>query len=150
MASAFRELGIEPDFREIAANEPAGTVINITSVGQEVEVPATITVYVSGGAPEMPQPKVQSVAITYANNEKNDVTMTTDEQAVFRARINPVGTGENIIWTSSDPDVFEVAVINAEATQAQVTAIGTGNAVLTVSVDGVRAECTIRVRQPST
>jgi len=55
LASAFRELDLEPDFREIPGSEPAGTVLNISKVGQEVEVPATIIVYISIGPPEVPE-----------------------------------------------------------------------------------------------
>jgi len=55
LASAFRELDLEPDFREIPGNDPAGTVLNISKVGQEVEVPTTIIVYISIGPPEVPE-----------------------------------------------------------------------------------------------
>jgi len=183
LASAFRDLGLEPDFREILSDEPAGTVLNISKMGQEVEVPTTIIVYISSGPPEepttveptpqapatveptpqppttveptpqplttvepTPQPKVQSVAITYANKERDDLTLNIGETVVLRARVEPAGTEEDIIWTSDNLNVFEVVPTNAEATQAEIIAIGNGRAVLTVSVGGVKAECIIRGR----
>ena len=49
LEKAFRDLDLNPDFRDIDGDEPAGTVLIISKVGQEVEVPQTIIVYLSKG-----------------------------------------------------------------------------------------------------
>jgi len=96
--------------------------------------------------PETTAPKVNSVTITYANKEKTDITVKIGDGVVLRARIDPVGVEEEILWTSSNRNVFDVVPTNAEKTQAKVTATGKGAATLTVTVGGVEAECIVRGR----
>ena len=91
-----------------------------------------------------PTPEVRSVTITYANRETKDFTVKVGESVSLRVRIDPVGVEEEIIWTSSNRNVFEVVETNTEKTNAKVTGIGTGVATLTVSVGDVVAECTVR------
>ena len=73
------------------------------------------------------------------------------EQVSLRVRVEPAGADfeEDIVWTSSNENVFQV-VPSADGTAATVTVIGSssapGNAVLTVSIGGVQAECVVRVR----
>jgi len=55
LENTFRDLDLEPEFKEIAGNEPAGTVLIISQMGQEVEVPTKIIVYISIGPPEPPE-----------------------------------------------------------------------------------------------
>jgi len=95
---------------------------------------------------DSPAPTVQSVQITYANKDRTDITLKPGESVVLRARVNPVGTEEEIVWTSSNINAFEVVPTNAEATQAKLTYIGKGNATLTVAVGGIEAECIVRCR----
>jgi len=97
-------------------------------------------------SPESSAPTVQSVMITYANREKKDFTVKLGETVVLRVRIDPVGVEEDILWTSSNRNVFDVVPTNAEKTQAKVTGTGKGNATLTVTVGGVEAECIVRGR----
>lgn len=89
---------------------------------------------------------VQKVTITYANKEKHDMTVKVGETVTLRVRIDPVGVDEEIIWTSSNRNVFEVVATSAEGTQAKVTGIGKGSATLTVSVGGVEDTCIVRGR----
>jgi serine/threonine-protein kinase len=56
LITAFHDLDLTPDFKEIPGSEPAGTVLIISKAGQEVEVPQVITVYVSQGPPETEPP----------------------------------------------------------------------------------------------
>jgi len=141
---------IPPEMEE-TAEPPGGDEDEIVTVPgiNPVSPPVTentkedddVTIDPPGGGPA-----VQSVQITYANKQTSDFTVKTGESVVLRVRIDPVGTEEEIIWTSSNRNVFEVVATNAEATQAKVTGIGKGKATLTVAVGGVEAECIVRGR----
>jgi len=92
-----------------------------------------------------PGPEVRSVTITWQNRARDDITMAMGDTLDFSVRIEPIDVEEEIIWTSSNPAVFEVVPLNTEHTQVRVTPQGRGTAVLTVSVGGVEASCWIRV-----
>jgi len=93
-----------------------------------------------------PVPTVQSVTITYDGRTKTDFTAGVGERVPLRARIEPVGIEEEIIWESSNPDVFQVVAANTEGTAVTVTGVGRGTATLTVTVGDQKAECIVRVR----
>ena len=98
---------------------------------------------------ESPSPEVYeivSLAITYANTPKTDITANVAERVPLRARVEPIGIDEPIIWTSSNTSVFQVVTDNVEGLSATVSAIGVGTATLTVSVGGKEATCIIRVK----
>ena len=155
LEKAFRDIDLIPDFREIDGDEPIGTVLIISKVGQEVEVPQTIIVYLSKGpsiieTPSVSQPnaqksKVQLVMITYDKKENNDFAIKVGESVLLGVKIEPIETKEEITWASSDPEAFEVVALNAEGTQAKVTGLKKGTATLTVTVGGVTDDCIVRV-----
>ncbi len=96
-------------------------------------------------SPSPSQPvEIASVVITWQGNDKTDVTMDYITQTLhFSFRTIPETTEEDlkdmdIDWKSSKEDVF--AVVNGD-----VTAISQGDGTLTCTVNGVPAECTIRV-----
>ena len=98
-----------------------------------------------------PSPRVESIEITYAGVPNNDFSESRGTRIPLRVRIEPAGIefDEEVVWTSSDTSVFEVVKDNPEGTSAMVTIHGTGSAmqaVLTVSIDGVEAECIVRVK----
>jgi hypothetical protein len=94
---------------------------------------------------------VQSVYIVYGERGRTmtDVSVVVGERVPLRVRIEPIGAGieEGIVWTSSNRNVFDVVPTCPEGRNAAITGIGHGTATLTVSVNGVEAECTIRVRR---
>ena len=96
-------------------------------------------------------PQVRSVEITFAGVRNEDFTAGVGEQVSLRAKVEPAGADfeEEIVWTSSDENVFQV-VPTPDGTGATVTVIGStsapGLATLTVSIGGVQAECIVRVR----
>ena len=92
-----------------------------------------------------PQLAVQSVMITYGKKQTIDFTVKVDETVSLGVKIVPVGVEEEIVWKSSNKDVFEVVPLNVEATQAKVRGLKKGTATLTVSVGGVEADCIVRV-----
>jgi DNA-directed RNA polymerase subunit RPC12/RpoP len=94
-----------------------------------------------------PPPEVRSVKIYFANRETTDFSMNRGDRVALRVRIEPVGLDEEVIWTSSNPNIFDVVADSVEGTAATVTAIGSGNATLRVSVGGREAECIVRVRR---
>jgi len=96
--------------------------------------------------PPSPQPQVSNVTITYNGRKTEDFTEYVGKTVPLGARVEPVGIQEEIIWMSSDRNVFEVTTTNADGTAARVTPIGRGTATLTVSVGGVEAECIVRVK----
>jgi len=94
-----------------------------------------------------PAPTVQSVMITYGGKENNDFSANVGDKVTLKAKIEPLGVEETVLWSSSDPSIFEVVATNAEGTQAVVTGIGKGNGVVTVSVGGVEDTCIVRIRE---
>jgi len=93
LEAAFRDLDLIPDFREIAGDEPAGTVIIISKVGQEVEVPATIVVWISVGPPQ-PTP-----------TEEPDPTPTDEPDPTPTDEPTPTPTTEPVPTETPEPTV---------------------------------------------
>ena len=100
--------------------------------------------------------EIESITITYAGAPINDFSEPISKQTPLVAKIEPAGVefDEEIIWESSNPQVFEVVTTNLEKTNATVTIIGTArdvngnyiqNAILTVRVGMIEATCTVRV-----
>jgi hypothetical protein len=98
--------------------------------------------------PQPPSPsEVQAVSIVYSGRVMTDITMRVGEIIPLSVRIEPLGIDAEVVWSSSDRSVFEVTPTDVEGTSARVTGVGRGTATLTVTFDGVVAECAIRVRQ---
>ena len=98
-----------------------------------------------------PVPRAESIEITYAGSLIDDFSEPRGTRIPLRVRIEPAGVefSERVVWRSSDTSVFEVVEENTEGTAATVTITGTGSATmatLTVSIDGVEAECVVRVK----
>lgn len=92
----------------------------------------------SGSSSEAPT-GIQSVTITYLNDPRDDITMQMDEVLQLGFSTTPASDDMTATWASSDDNVFTV-------TQSGVlTAVGEGEAELTVTVEGVTARCIIRV-----
>ena len=94
--------------------------------------------------------QIETITITYAKTEVTEFTAAPGDWVPLSVKIEPAGAefDEEIIWTSSDTSVFEVAKSNPEGTDAIVTTIGSGTAevaTLTVSIGDVRAECIVHV-----
>jgi len=96
-----------------------------------------------------PAAQVRSVAIVYGPRKivKTDITEKIGVKIPLRVDIEPVGVLDEIIWTSSNPAVFEVTVTNTECTQVSVTGLTVGTATLTVAVGGEEAKCIIRIKR---
>ena len=63
----------------------------------------------------------------------------------LRAQIVPNDAEPDIVWSSSNRNVFEVVPDNTDSSLVTVTAIGVGTGTLTVTAGDVVAECIIRV-----
>ena len=94
--------------------------------------------------------EIQSVTITYAGLPITDFIEPMGSIVPLRVRVEPAGVElyEDIVWTSSDTNVFEVVTDNPEGTAATVTIVGSGSAnfaTLTVSISGLEAMCIIKI-----
>lgn len=83
-----------------------------------------------------PEPVVNSITLS-----RSDFTLSSyGEQYTIVATLSPAGTKAQIIWISEDPDV---ATVDENGT---VTAVGTGNTIVSATAGGVTAECIVRSR----
>jgi len=95
---------------------------------------------------EAAQSQVQSVTILHHNRRIGDFTANVGDRMTFTVRVEPIGSDAEIIWESSNEDVF-VILPNAEGTEATISATGRGTANLTVTAGRVTSNPTIvRVR----
>ncbi|MGE4483633.1 MAG: Ig domain-containing protein [Oscillospiraceae bacterium] len=84
---------------------------------------------------------VEKVTITYGGSETVDFTIkTTDPPLTLKCVTVPADAEEPVIWESSDENVFVVLQTG------KVTAIGKGDATLTVTCGDATAECIVRVK----
>ena len=95
--------------------------------------------------PEEPPLEVRSINITYDGRNREEFTAKVNERVPLRVRIEPPGIEEQVIWESSNKDVFDVVPEDTMGNSATVTGIGTGNATLTVYVGDKEAKCIVRV-----
>lgn len=101
--------------------------------------------------PEIAPPlEIESITITFDGNRRDDITMSIGEVVPLRVRVEPPGAedGIEIIWSSSNRDVFDVVVVPGLSFPGQgvnITAIGRGVATLTVAIGDDYATCIIRV-----
>jgi len=140
-ASAMSPPATEPTLSEIENS----TMPGINSVPPETESPSpTIE------SPSTPPPlQVRSVAIVYGpkNVVKTDVTEKIGVKLPLKALIEPIGTTDEITWTSSNEKVFTVTKTTTDGTQINMVGVGVGTATLTVSVGGVEAKCVMRIKK---
>ena len=115
----------------------------------EVDPPDTPGPSESSPPTTPPAPQVRSVDIVYgrAGTVKTDITEKIGVKLPLRARIEPLGTTDEIIWKSSDEKVFQVTPSNTEGMQVTVVGVGVGTATLTVTVGNVEAKCIIRMKR---
>lgn len=119
-----------------------------TSVSSSIQVPPsqtpTISTPTSPSPP--PEPEIRTVEIRYNGNLRTEFTAKVNEKVPLTVWIDPPGAEGEILWTSSNKSVFDVVPNDLEARRATVTGLKVGTETLTVSVGGVTAECTVRVR----
>ena len=128
-----------PDDEDVTSVTSTGTIPPSPSASEDDED--------NGDASPTPTETIElvSLAITYSNVKKEDFTAKIGEKVPLRARMEPLGINETVIWTSSNTGVFQVVTDNLEGTSATVTGIGVGTATLTISVGGKEATCVVRV-----
>ena len=126
--------------------------LDTTKVNSDDTVPPPSTATSDGDDGDEPSAspetmEIVSLTITYSGRPipNNDFTAKIGEKVPLRARIEPVGIDEPVIWTSSNTGVFQVVADNVEGTSAMVTGIGVGTATLTISVGGKESTCIVRV-----
>jgi len=80
-----------------------------------------------------------SVFITWLGDEKTDMTLDKGMSLTMSYSAFPEPENPKVIWTSSDQNIFTILQTG------ELTAVGEGTATLTLSVNGVTAECIVRV-----
>ena len=93
-------------------------------------------------APQEPvqeEPKVTAVSILSFGAPTSDFTVNVGDKVNLSYRTDPEGLGTDVEWKTSDENVFVILQTG------EFTAIGSGTATLTLTVDGVTAECIVRV-----
>ena len=120
---------------------------NVSVTASPTSIPPSTSPSPSLSPDPPPPPEVREVTIRYSGALRTEFTARVGERVPLSVRIDPLGIEADITWASSNRNVFEV-VPNIDGTQAMVTAIAIGTETLTVTVGGVTAECTVRVRAP--
>jgi uncharacterized protein YjdB len=94
--------------------------------------------------------QIQSVAIMYADQEQKEFTCRVGEVVPLSVRIrsDDADTEMEIFWRSSDCNVLEVIPTDLDGIDVEITGLSVGTETLTVSVNGIEATCTVRVRAP--
>ena len=95
--------------------------------------------------PPSPTP-VSSIDIIIFNRSVSDLTIHVGEEHTLSVTILPDASNHDIVWHSSDTSIFQIIPTDDTGIEATITALSRGTATLTVTVDGVTAECTVRVR----
>jgi len=151
IAAGFLLLTTPPPEPEVQGPVVSNTITvpdesdNVTVTNSNTPPPSTPPPVVEETPPPPTPPQVRSVIITYAGRENKDFTAAVAEKVPLVAKVEPPGLDEEIIWTSSNRNVFEVVETSLDGTTATVTGVGKGTATLTVTVGGVEATCVVRV-----
>ena len=89
--------------------------------------------------PEVTEPVLNSISITYGGDPRTDITMKVGEVIQLRCTTDPSDYEGTAAWSSSNESVFVVLQTG------EVTAASVGTATLKVTLGDKTAECLIRV-----
>jgi len=133
------------------AQSPADD-ISISSPEDDIDsqpslVPEPSPEFVEPPPPEEPvlQMEVTSVRIMYDGRVMTDFTLKKGETIEMRAVVEPVGIDVDIIWETSNPDVFEVVPVDVGGVGVKITAIANGNEKLILRAGDQEATSWVRV-----
>ena len=121
---------------------------NTTLPGDPVEESPDPSPDVSPPPAQPATPEVRALTITYSGRARTDITVRVAEKVPLSVKIDPFGADGEIFWESSNTSVFDFVKVDEDGRQILLTGTGIGNATLTVTVDGVKAECIVRGRAP--
>ena len=88
---------------------------------------------------------VTSLTITYDGSKKEEFTAKVGETVPLRVKVEPPGVEVDIVWSSSDEEVFSVVSVELNNVGVNVTGVGVGNGILTVSAGGIEQTCKVYV-----
>ena len=94
--------------------------------------------------PALPM-EVTSAQIVYDGRVMSDFTLKKGDTIEMRARIEPPGVDAEIIWESSNPDIFEVVPVDVGGVGVKITAIANGNEHLILRAGDQEATSWVRV-----
>jgi len=90
-------------------------------------------------------PAISSVMITYVGAKRTEFTCKVNERVPLRIKVEPPGTEVEIIWESSNNDVFDIIDMNETGENATVIGLSPGNGTLTIKVGDITETCIVRV-----
>lgn len=126
-----------------ASSNASVASVNSGTVTALKEGTATITAS-AGGKSSTCSVKVSSkvIPVTSVALDKTSLSIQVGETETLTATVNPAdATDKNVIWTSSDESVAKVA-------DGKVTAVKSGNAIITAQCGDKTAECAVTVTVP--
>ena len=89
--------------------------------------------------------EVTSIAITYGGNRIEDFTQPKGVPIELGVRIEPVGIDVEVVWESTDEEVFEFAHVVGGI---RLVGLERGDAKIIVRAGDKEAECWVRIRNP--
>ena len=92
--------------------------------------------------------EVTSLRIMYDGRVITDFTQGRGVPIELRASIEPPGIDVEIIWESSNPEVFEAVPVDVGGVGVKVTGIENGDAQLILRAGDQETTCWVRIRNP--
>jgi len=92
-----------------------------------------------------PEPEVESLDITENNIIVTEISLVEDEELMLSSLIYPADVSAEILWTSSDNNVFTITPRDTDASNALLKGTAPGEAVLVVTAGNVMQTCIVRV-----
>jgi len=100
----------------------------------------TLTYYARWDTADPPTPPVSNVAIQYNGKDMSDFTMAIGSTVQLRVIFFPIDAGVTPVWSIADTSVATVDQTGL------VTGVSPGATKATVTIDGVSADCIVRVK----
>jgi hypothetical protein len=91
--------------------------------------------------------EVFSIEIVFEGIAISDISLSIIDNIPLYAVINPHGVHADIVWTSSNTDVFIISGVSSDGLEAVITSIAPGSAILTVTADGFTQTCMVHVTE---
>jgi len=123
----------DSDTSELLNNTP------VTSPSEDINTESPTDSHVSIA------PSITSVTITYIGGKRTEFTCNVNEKVPLKIKIEPIGVEAEIIWESSNSDVFDIIDMDESGINATVIGLSPGNEKLTVKVGDVTETCVVRV-----
>ena len=120
----------------VKAHSKGNTIITVTDTISGISKQCRVTVTNSPTPPgPVPPGPIDPTGIRI---DPEEVTLEVNETDTLRAILIPAGSSGTLVWSSSDPSIVSVSA-------GHIVAHAVGTAIITVSVKGLSATCTVHV-----